>query len=358
VDHQRRLDACRSRWQDAGVDGLLVTNLTNVRYLTGFSGTNGAVLVSGGEATFFTDPRYEARAGDLVQGADVVVYPARLTDVLPQHLTALGISKLGIEGETMTLAEREDLTSKLPGIELVTTKGVVETLRRTKDDDEIALIRAAVALADDAFAHILERLVPGVAERDIALEIELHMRRAGADNVAFPPIVGSGPLSAHIHHTAGERLIEKGDVVLIDLGCTLQGYCSDLTRTVVLGAARDEDLALYDLVARAQLAGIEAVAPGRHGAEVDGAARDVIAAAGHADRFGHGLGHGVGLDIHEAPRLHRISEDTLAPGDVVTVEPGVYLPGHGGVRIEDCVLVTDSGAEVLGSAPKDRLIEL
>lgn len=358
MDHERRLDACRTRWQDAGVDGLLVTNLTNVRYLTGFSGTNGQVLVSANGATFFTDPRYEARAGQLVEGADVVIYPARLTDVLPQHLSDRGIRKLGVEGPTMTLSEREDLAPKLPGTELVTTRGVVEGLRRSKDADEIALIRAAVALADDAFAHILDRLVPGVAERDIALELELHMRRAGAEAVAFPPIVGSGPLSAHIHHSASERLLEKGDVVLLDLGCMLQGYCSDLTRTVVLGAARDDDLALYDLVARAQLAGIAAVAPGRHGAEVDRAARDVIGEAGHAEHFGHGLGHGVGLDIHEAPRLHKISEDTLAPGDVVTVEPGVYLPGHAGVRIEDCVLVTDDGAEVLGAAPKERFIEL
>ena len=257
----------------------------------------------------------------------------------------------------MTLAEREDLDSVLSA-ELLTAKGLVEAMRRRKDPEEIGLIRDAVRLADETFAWILDRLVPGVSERSIALDLEMQMRQHGADGVAFPPIVGSGPLSAHIHHTASERTLEKGDLVLLDFGCVCEGYCSDLTRTVVLGAATDEQSQLYELVLAAQEAGVAAVAPRAGGAEVDRTARDVISQSGHAEHFGHGLGHGVGLDVHEAPRLHRISEDTLDIGDVVTVEPGVYLPDSGGIRIEDCVLVTASGAEVLGTAPKDRLIEL
>jgi Xaa-Pro aminopeptidase len=351
-----RIQAVRSGLTTAGIDALLVTNLTNVRYLTGFSGTNGQVLVSASGAVFFTDPRYEGKAGDMVTGAEIAIYPARLTDLLGDRLKAQSIVRLGIEG-SMTLTERDDLQSRL-GLDLITTTGMVEELRRTKDASEIASIREAIRIGDEAFSWILDRLVPGAIERDIALELEVRMRKNGADGISFPPIIGSGPLSAHIHHSAGERTFEKGDLVLLDFGCTFAGYCSDLTRTVVLGGASDEQHELYALVLEAHNRGIEAVGPGVKGADVDKAARDVIDAAGYGDRFGHGLGHGVGLDIHEAPRLHRISEDTLASGDVVTVEPGVYIPGTGGVRIEDCVLVTDAGAEVLGSAPKDHLIEL
>ena len=358
MDHAGRIVRLQAKLPDLRVDALLVTNLTNVRYLTGFSGTNGQVLLAPSDAVFLTDPRYEARAADMVGGADVVVYPARLTDVLGDRLSGMSASRLGIEAATMTISERDDLSGRLEGVELVATTGVVENLRRTKDADEIETLREAIRIGDEAFSWVLDRLVPGATERDIALELEIHMRKAGADDLSFPPIVGSGPLSAHIHHSPSERTFEKGDLVLLDFGCRRDGYCSDLTRTVVLGSATDEQAALYDLVLQAHLAGVAAVGPGKRGADVDDAAREMVVEAGHGERFGHGLGHGVGLDIHEAPRLHRISEDTLTSGDVVTVEPGVYLPGIGGVRIEDCVHVTGDGAEVLGSAPKDHLIEL
>ena len=357
MDHEGRLASARARSDEARVDALLVTNLSNVRYLTGFSGTNGQVLIYGGGATFFSDPRYEARASQLVKGAEVAIYPARLTDLLTDHLSTAGVERLGVEG-SMTLAERDQLSEALPGTEIVTTPGLVEDLRRVKDPDELTLLRAAAALADDAFAWVLDNIAPGEAERDISLGIEMHMRRHGAEGVSFPPIVGSGPMSAHIHHTAGDRVMEKGDLVLLDLGCRLEGYCSDLTRTVVLGPASDHDSALYALVLEAQAAGLAAVRSGAAGADVDASPRKIITAAGHGERFGHGLGHGVGLDIHEAPRLHRISHDILRTGDVVTVEPGVYVPDTGGIRIEDCVVVGKKGAEVLGQAPKERLIEL
>ena len=357
MDHEGRLAAVVARLETARIDALLVTNLTNVRYLTGFSGTNGQVLVHPQGATFFSDPRYEARAAQLVQGATVAIYPARLTDLLADHLSAAGVARFGVEG-SMSLAERDQLSEVLPVMEIVTSKGLVEDLRRVKDADELALLEVAASLADEAFAWALDNIAPGVSERDISLGIEMHMRQRGAEGVSFPPIVGSGPLSAHIHHTASDRALEKGDLVLLDLGCRWEGYCSDLTRTVVIGAARDEDAALYELVLEAQAAGIAAVAQGAHGAEVDARARAIVTGAGHGERFGHGLGYGVGLDIHEAPRLHRISEDTLRTNDVVTVEPGVYVPGHGGIRIEDCVVVGDMGAKILGHAPKERLIEL
>lgn len=358
MNFSRRTEGVRSALDAAGVDALLVTNLTNVRYLTGFSGSNGQVLVWGDGVTFFSDGRYAARAASLVQGADIEIYPTRLADNLAPLLKKTGLNKVGVEAVTMTLAEKDDLAGRVEGVSLVPTQGVVEDLRRTKDADEVALIREAVNISDHAFTWILEKLVPGTTERDIELQLEVFMRENGADEVSFKPIVGSGPLSAHIHHTASDRAFDKGDLVLLDFGSRKDGYCSDMTRTVVLGPATDEQEEIYELVLASHLAGIEAVAPGAGGKAVDAAAREVIEKAGHGERFAHGLGHGVGIDIHEAPRFAKISDDELRVGDVVTVEPGVYLPDWGGIRIEDCVLVTEDGHEVLGASPKDRLISV
>ncbi|MGH2820476.1 MAG: M24 family metallopeptidase [Actinomycetota bacterium] len=358
MDHEGRIDRVRARLAEAEVDALLVTDLTNVRYLTGFSGTNGQLVVTSGGATFFSDPRYEARAQTLVRGAEIVIYPSRLTDLLPDHLAGANVRRIGFESESVTVAGRDRLSEELSDVELVATSKVVEDLRRIKDRDEIDLIRAAVELGDATFSWMIDRLAPGDTEREIALELEMHVRNEGAEAVAFEPIVGSGELSAHIHHTPSERALQKGDLVLIDFGCKRDGYCSDLTRTVVLGAASEAQRELYDLVLAANRAGIDALRAGAEGRWVDGVARGLIEEAGHGDAFGHGLGHGVGIDVHEAPRLHRNSEDELQAGDVVTVEPGVYLVGSGGVRIEDCVLVTAEGAEVLTTTPKDDLLEL
>ena len=343
---------------EQGIDALLVTNLTNVRYLTGFSGSNGQVLITPAEVRFFTDGRYEARAGDLVEDAEIEIYLTRLSDVLGPRLTAASATTLGVEAATVTLAARDDLSERLDGVELKATKGLVENLRRSKEPAEVDLIREAIALGDRAYEWLLEQIRPGVTERKVALDLEVWLRTNGADAISFEPIVGSGPLSAHIHHTPGDRVLEKGDFVLADFGCMIDGYCSDLTRTVVLGPATDEQQRIYDLVLRANQAAFANMRAGVPGLDVDASARSVIAEAGHGDDFGHGLGHGLGLEVHEAPRCARVSEDTLVVGDVVTNEPGVYVRGSGGVRIEDCVLVTESGPETLTSAPKDRLIEV
>ena len=357
MDHEGRTARVRSRLEELDLDALLITDLTNVRYLTDFSGTNGQVLLGRSGTWFFSDPRYEARAADLVRGADVAIYPSRLTDVLVDRLKRAGIKRLAVEATTMSVAQHDDLAGKLD-VELVPVRNVIEGLRRIKEPGEIDAIREAVRLADETFAWAVDRLAPGASEREVALDIEVRLRLSGADAVAFDPIVGSGPLSAHIHHTPTERTFEKGDLVLLDFGCRFGGYCSDLTRTVVLGPASDEQRVRYELVLAAQQAGIAAIAAGAEAVRVDAAARDVVARGGHADDFGHGLGHGVGLDIHEAPTLNKISEDTLEAGNVVTVEPGIYVIGDAGIRIEDCVVVTEDGAEVLGMAPKDHLIEL
>lgn len=358
MDFPSRAEKVRAAIAEQAIDALLVTDLANVRYLTGFDGTNGQVLVSSESVIFFSDPRYAGRAADLVTDAEVVIYPARLTEALQPRLTAGGIKRLGLEAGTVTLAQRDELAKRLADVELVPTKEMVERLRRAKSADEIELVRRAVAAGDTAFTWILERLAPGRSERDVALELEMHIREMGVEGISFPPIVGSGSLSAHIHHTPGDRVLEPGDFVLLDFGARVDGYCSDLTRTVVLGPGSDEQREQYGTVLAAYSAGVAAVKTGVGGKEADAAARAVIDAAGHGDLFAHGLGHGVGLEIHEAPRLAKTSEDSLVTGDVVTVEPGIYLDGAGGVRIEDCVLVGEEGAVVLGGAPRDELIEI
>lgn len=356
MDHEARIGRVTASLRGAGVDGLLVTDLTNVRYLTGFAGSNGMVLVTGSETVFFSDTRYAARAQDMVQGASIEIYQDRPADGLTGHLA--GIGRLGIEADTMTVSSKGRLDQRLEDVELVATTGLVEALRRVKEPEELELIRAACEITDATFAHVLGGLAVGCSEKDIALEIEVHMREAGAEAASFEPIVGSGPLSAHIHHTPSGRVLQKGDLVLLDLGSRCEGYCSDLTRTVVLGPATDEQRAVYDLVLAAQVAAVDALRPGMPASDADGAARGLIDAAGEGEAFPHGLGHGVGLDVHEAPRLARTSEDSLQAGEVVTIEPGVYHAGDGGVRVEDCVLVTSDGAEVLTRAPRNELFEL
>src|SRR5680860_474324 len=361
MDHEARVKRVRESLAATNAEALLVTDLANVRYLTGFSGSNGQVLITESAAVFMSDSRYAARAADMVQGAEVLIYPHRMSDALKERLG--GVSRLGIEAANISVASLESLTGRLGGVEIVPTKSVVENLRRTKDQEEAALLREAIRIGDESFSWVLQRLVEGASERQVALDLEVHLRSSGAEAVALSLIVGSGPLSAHIHHTPSERVLQRGDIVLMDFGCRYEGYCSDLTRTVVVGAARDEQRENNELVQSEQAKGIAAAKAGAGTEDVDMAARRVIEQGGHGDKFTHSLGHGVGLHIHEAPRLGKSPEEDLDVGalkaqDVVTIEPGVYLNGKFGIRIEDCVLVTEQGCEVLGSAPKDHLLEV
>ena len=359
MNHEARVKKLQDSLHEHEVDALFVVDLDNVRYLTGFSGSNGQVVITSETAWFLTDGRYRARAQETVRAAEVVVYSDSALVPLKDRLATEGVvGRVGIEASTVTVAERGRFAAKLEGSELVETTGVVEALRRIKDEDEIRLMLRAVEIADAAFDWVLDRLVTGATEREVALDLEVKMRREGADEVSFTPIVGSGPLSAHIHHSPSDRSLERGDLVLLDFGCRVEGYCSDLTRTVCLGTASPEQKEMYATVLMAQLAGIEAVVPGARTSEADAAARSIIDAAGHAEDFGHGLGHGLGLNVHESPRLHWASGDTFMAGDICTVEPGIYVIGSGGIRIEDDVLVTGSGAEALTGAPKKELIEL
>jgi Xaa-Pro aminopeptidase len=358
IDHAKRIRRLASDLVALKLDALLVTDLTNVRYLTGFSGTNGQVLVHADGSIFLSDPRYAARAKLIVQGAEIDIYPVEITDILDAHLGRLRVGRLGIEAASMTLSERDRIVDALDLVETVPTEGVVEKHRRIKDVEEVALIKEAVAVADDAFAWVLDRIGVGATEREIALDLEMRMRLSGADEVSFPLIVASGPLSAHVHHSPSSRPLEKGDVVLMDFGARVDGYCSDLTRTVALGGVSENEETVYAVVLEAQRRAISETRSGAEAAFVDRIARRTIDGEGYGDFFSHGLGHGVGLDIHEAPRLRKTSTDGLVTSNVVTIEPGIYLPDRFGIRIEDCVLVTDDGCEILGTAPKDDLIIL
>jgi Xaa-Pro aminopeptidase len=327
----------------------LVTDLVNVRYLTGFGGTNGACVCGPDTRLFLTDFRYTERAEAEIDGWQVETVR---DDWLGGIAAQLG-GRVGFEDDQMTVRAHERLREKLgDDVELLPAGGMVAGLRRVKDERELEAIAAASALADEVWRWTLERGLGGRAERDVAGAAEARMRVLGAEP-SFPAIVAAGPNGALPHAEPGERQIGAGELVVFDMGARLDGYCSDGTRTFAVGEPGEEARDVYQVVLEAQLAALEAVRPGIGGEALDAVAREVIAAAGHGERFGHGLGHGVGLEIHEAPRVSPRSEDVLAESEVVTVEPGVYLPGRLGVRIEDLVVVGADGPRNLSGLPKE-----
>jgi Xaa-Pro aminopeptidase len=335
------------------LDALLVTTLVNVRYLTGFTGSAAQVLVTadGANDILVTDGRYTDQAAEETPDLPVVLVPSDgwLRDALGSRPT------LGLEAHTVPWAAATTIARSVDS-RMVASQGLVEQLRQVKEPSEIALLRRACAIADDAFAELLGWLAPGMVERDVAVRLERAMVDRGAAERAFATIVASGPNSAIPHHRAADRVLEAGDLVKLDFGALLDGYHSDMTRTVSIGEPTETQRRMDDVVRAAQAAGVAAVRPGVTGADVDRVCRDVITGAGWGDAFLHGTGHGVGLDIHEDPRVSTTATATLEPGHVVTVEPGVYLPEHGGVRIEDTVVVTTDGCRPLTHAPKDLVI--
>lgn len=336
------------------LDLLLVTGLVNVRYLTGYTGTNGLALVGPERRGFLTDFRYVEQAAEEVDGGFTRGQVVQdLLDALPQELGD-GPLRVGFDDAAMSVRAHTRLRDRLPpGVELIPAGGLVEGLRAVKDPVEVERIRAAAALADRALERLLSEGLVGRTEREAARALEIAMVELGASGPSFETIVACGPHGALPHANPRDVQIEPDRLVVIDWGAELGGYCSDCTRTVATGQVDDQAAEAYALVRASQLAGLEAVQAGRRGQQVDRIAREVIETGGLGERFGHGLGHGVGLEVHEAPRLSRLSEDTLEAGNVVTVEPGVYLPGAFGVRIEDLVVVTETGCEILSSLPKE-----
>ncbi|MCP4429233.1 MAG: aminopeptidase P family protein [Chloroflexi bacterium] len=354
---QKRLDAIRQQFDDWKVDGLLIGSAANRRWLSGFTGSSGQLLITADKAILATDFRYWEQAAN--QSPDFALFKQkRKKEDTANFLAAGGASKIGLEAQHVTLAESAKL-KKVDGIKWVPLAKTAESLRKIKSSDEIETMRAAAAITDQVMAQVNELARPGMSERALAWELEKRMRELGAEGMAFDVIVASGPNAALPHHHPGDRQLRAGDAIIVDMGARLDGYHSDMTRSFYLGAEPDEQFwSVYNVVLAAQTAVLDQIKPGMNGKEVDALARDAIAEAGHSDHFGHGLGHGIGLVIHETPHLSPRSEkEIMAARLAVTIEPGVYIPGWGGVRIEDLIVLTDDGFEYLSHCPKTPVIE-
>lgn len=351
MDRSTRFDRVRRELSRHQVDALLVTKLVNLRWLTGFSGSAGMLLILPDRSVLITDGRYREPASAELAAARVdaeLAITSAPGEVLSELSREEGLARVAAEADDLSWASAQVAdTNWFPGAELVPTTGLIESLREVKEPAEIARAEAAAGIADAALTEVVPMLRAAATEVEVAVALESAMRRLGAEEPAFDTIVASGPNSAVPHHRPTGRVIEPGDLVVIDMGATVDGYRSDMTRTFVIGEPHDTARRLLEVVAAAQAAGVEEVVAGRPCRDVDAAARRVVAEAGWAEAFVHSTGHGVGLEIHERLRLAATSDDTLAVGHVVTVEPGVYLPGFGGVRIEDTVEVTDTGCRRL-----------
>jgi len=332
------------------LDSLLVTDLLNVRYLTGFTGTNGACVVTQDERLFFTDFRYVEQARTQVPEYERVEAGRDMLGDLSGRLRG----RAGFDDEHLSVAAHAKLAEKVgTGAELVRAGGLVEQLRAVKEPEEVAAMRAAAELATAAYESLRERGLAGRTEREVAIQLVRFMEDAGAEGPSFPPIVAAAEHGASPHAVPRDVEIPRDTLVVIDMGAMVDGYCSDCTRTLATGSPGDGALEIYALVLRAQTEALAATRAGAQNREVDAVAREIIDAAGHAEHFGHGLGHGVGLEVHEAPRLGKTADGALEAGNAVTVEPGVYLPGDVGVRIEDLVIVTDGEPDILTGFPKE-----
>ena len=362
MNYKARQQKLAAELRERGVDGLLVTHLPNIYYLCGFSGTAGALLVllhdRTPKITFFTDGRYTQQAAEQVRGAKVIIGRKAAFVEACAHLQKLKVKTLGFESDHLSHASYMDLVkSTRSRTRLKPLTGIVEALRAIKDPDEIEQIRAAALLAVSILPTAVSSIQPGVSESSVAAEMELHARRAGAEKMSFDTIVAAGRRSALPHGRASSQTIPGTGFIILDYGVILAGYCSDMTRTVHVGRVSRARRKMYQAVREAQLASIEVVRPGVQAGEVDKAGRNLLKKSGYGSYFTHSTGHGVGIEVHELPRLAKGQTQKLAPGMVITIEPGIYIPAEGGVRIEDMVLVTESGYEVLTPATKD-LIEL
>ena len=348
-----RVQKLRQKLHEEGVDAILVTRPENQRYLSGFTGGDGALVITQSDALLLTDFRYYEQVAEEAPDFQLVKVEGKVSKVLKQVLKEHPVGALAFESSHVPFSEYQEWKRATRGVRWVPMEDAVESLRMIKDDDELAKMRKAIAIADAACDHIRGFVRPGMTEKQVAWELESYMRTHGAEGLAFPLIVGSGPNGAKPHAVLQERPIQNGEAIVLDLGARVDGYHSDLTRTICLGKPDKKLQKIYDIVLRAQLAAEAGARSGMKGQEVDALARQVIDAAGYAEHFGHGLGHGVGLAVHEDPGAGPTGTVAFEPGMVCTIEPGVYLPGWGGVRIEDIVLFTANGVEVLTHARKE-----
>ena len=353
---QKRLARTRNMLQQKGLDAILVQSPVNRRFLSGFTGTAGSLLITGSKSIILTDFRYACQAERQCRGFAVTECRENFWDSLNSLVREYQVTKLGFEDGFVTHRQYMQMKEKLECIELVPLGEELNLLRAVKDQEEMEMMRTAARISEKALDHVLPMIRPGVTEREISKELEIFMIRAGCAGPAFDFIVASGWRSAMPHGVATDKKIERGDFVTIDFGGIYEGYCSDMTRTFVVGICSPKQKEIYETVLDAQLAALEQIRARIRGCDADGTARRVIEKAGYGECFGHGLGHGVGLEVHEAPVLGPRSETVLEPGMAVTVEPGIYIKGFGGVRIEDLVIVKDDGVENLNSFPKELMV--
>jgi len=354
--YERRLCGLRAKLREINADAALITKRENYRYLSGFTGTFANLIITLDSAFLITDFRYVEQAAEQAKLFEIIRYGGKLDDTLNELLYSKSVDILAFEESHLSFAEYSKYKLKFSVKELVPLGGAVEDLRKVKDETEIETIKKAVQIADNTFTHILGFIKPGMAEVEIAAEIEYFMKKQGAEGASFETIVASGVRSSMPHGVASEKKVEPGDVITMDFGAIYKGYCSDMTRTVFVGRPGKEMEHIYNIVLEAQLKSLEGAHKGLKGRDIDYIARKIITDAGYGENFGHSLGHGVGLEIHEEPRFSPGSNQVMENGMAVTVEPGIYVTGLGGVRIEDLIIINDQKPVVLTKSPKELIV--
>ncbi|WP_010238040.1 M24 family metallopeptidase [Clostridium arbusti] len=349
-----RIKKLRKSMELRGLDAVLVIGDPNRNYLSGFTGDESFSIITEEKALFITDSRYTQQAKNEVKDYEVLEYKGAFPDFFSDTIKKLNVKKVGFEDNVVSYNLFSQFSSKTEA-ELIPMGGIIEEIRLIKDEGEIKSIRNAASIADKAFSHMLKFIKAGMSEKEIGLELEFTMKKLGAKDLSFPSIVASGVRSSLPHGKATDKIVEKGDFLTLDFGCIFEEYCSDMTRTVAIGEPNDKLKEIYNVVLKAQEDVLKFIKPALNTKDVDSVARDYITKKGYGSYFGHGLGHGVGREIHEAPRLSPMSDVVLKEGMIVTDEPGIYIPNFGGVRIEDLVLVTKDGCEALSKSPKNLI---
>ncbi|WP_232696079.1 M24 family metallopeptidase [Brevibacillus daliensis] len=351
-----RLSALRSALEQQGLEAIIIESQVNRQYITNFTGSTGWAVITGKDAFFVTDFRYIEQATAECEGFEVVNNDRKALETIYGVLKQSSVNRVAFEAAHISYATYEDWKQAFTGVELVATKGLIEGLRIYKDEQELVIMREAAELADDALAHVIPMMKPSVSEQVVAAELEYYLRKNGANGSGFDIIVASGKRGALPHGRASEKLIEAGDMVTIDFGAHYKGYHSDITRTFSVGEPNAQMKDIYEIVLKAQLHAVNQVKPGMTGKEVDALCRDIITEAGYGEKFGHSTGHGLGMDVHESPAVSASSDVVLQPGMVITIEPGIYVEGLGGVRIEDDIIITEDGCEILNKTSKELMI--
>ncbi|MDH6364420.1 Xaa-Pro aminopeptidase [Enterococcus sp. PF1-24] len=353
---ETRINNLRQLMRKEGVDGFLITSNYNLRYLTNFTGTAGLAVITGNNAFFITDFRYTEQAAEQAQGYQIVKHSGSIYQEVANICEAEEVNLLAFEENHLSFAEYSIYQDFLEDTGLEPVAGMIESLREVKDANEIAITEKACEIADKGFAHVLDFIKPGMTEIEVANQLDFYMRSLGASGVSFDTIVASGLRSAMPHGVASQKVIEKGEIITLDFGCYYQGYVSDMTRTFAIGDPGEKLKEIYQIVLDAQLQVLEVAKPGVTGIELDAVARDLITAKGYGEAFGHSTGHGIGLEIHEGPNVSFRAEKAFVANNIITDEPGIYVPGVGGVRIEDDLLITETGNKVLTHSPKELII--